>query len=161
MGPDAAHILFVNRGLWDTGQIMVNMRRDAFDRLPVGSMCKGVGTKDRGSSHRWAKKRVARTFPTPGPVEFEGARHGKIAMTPDHLLRIHALDTNLSTPIGDNGRGITTGTMFVETMAGLLTGTDRADMPLRMTKLTMVSSELFLSRIYRSAFTTNQNFKSI
>lgn len=161
MGPDAAHILPGKQGLWDTGQIMFNIRRDAYDRLLVGSMGKVLGSKDRGLSHRWAKKQIARIFPTLGPVEFEEAWHGKIAMTPDHLPRIHELDTNLFTPIGYNGRGITTGTMFGETMAGLLTGMDRADLPLPMTKLTPVPSAPFVSRIYQSAFTANQILKSI
>lgn len=161
MGSDAAHILPGRQGLWDTGQIMFNVRRDAFDRLLVGSMGKVVGSKDHGLSHRWANKQIGRIFPSLGPVEFEEAWHGKIAMTPDHLPRIHELGTNLFTPIGYNGRGITTGTMFGETMAGLLTGMDRADLPLPMTKLTTVPSAPFVSRIYQSAFTANQILKSI
>jgi glycine/D-amino acid oxidase-like deaminating enzyme len=161
LGPEAAKILPGKQGLWDTGQIMFNIRRDAYDRLLVGSMGKVHGSKDRGLSHRWAKKQIARIFPSLGPVEFDEAWHGKIAMTPDHLPRIHELDTNLFTPIGYNGRGITTGTMFGETMAGLLTGMDRADLPLPMTKMTAVPSAPFVSRIYQSAFTANQIIKSI
>ncbi len=161
MGPEADHILPGKQGLWDTGQIMFNIRRDAFDRLLVGSMGKVVGSKDRGLSHRWARKQIARIFPTLGPVEFEEAWHGKIAMTPDHLPRVHELDTNLFTPIGYNGRGIATGTMFGETMAGLLTGMDRADLPLPMTELSTVPTAPIVSRIYQSAFTANQILKAI
>ncbi|MGP6086338.1 NAD(P)/FAD-dependent oxidoreductase [Antarctobacter jejuensis] len=161
LGPEAAHILPGRQGLWDTGQIMFNIRRDASNRLLVGSMGKVIGTKDRGLSHRWAKKQIARIFPTLGPVEFDEAWHGQIAMTPDHLPRVHELDTNLFTSIGYNGRGITTGTMFGETMAGLLTGMDRADLPLPMTDLSTVSSAPFVSRIYQSAFTANQIMKAI
>jgi glycine/D-amino acid oxidase-like deaminating enzyme len=161
MGADAAHILPGKQGLWDTGQIMFNIRRDGFDRLLVGSMGKVVGSKDRGLSHRWAKKQIARIFPSLGPVEFEEAWHGQIAMTPDHLPRIYELETNLFTPIGYNGRGITTGTMFGETMAGLLTGMDRADLPLPMTELSTVPSAPIFSRIYQTAFTANQVLKAI
>ncbi|MGX9356749.1 NAD(P)/FAD-dependent oxidoreductase [Roseobacteraceae bacterium S113] len=161
MGPEAAHILPGKQGLWDTGQIMFNIRRDAFDRLLVGSMGKVIGSKDRGLSHRWAKKQIARIFPDLGPVEFEEAWHGQIAMTPDHLPRIYELETNLFTPIGYNGRGITTGTMFGETMAGLLTGMDRADLPLPMTELTTVPSAPIVSRVYQSAFTANQVLKAL
>jgi glycine/D-amino acid oxidase-like deaminating enzyme len=161
LGPEAAHILPGRQGLWDTGKIMFSLRRDAYDRLVIGSMGKVVGTKDRGLSHHWAKKQIAKVFPPLGSVEFDGAWHGKIAMTPDHLPRIHELDTNLFTPIGYNGRGITTGTMFGETMAGLLTGMDRADLPLPMTTLTPVPSAPIMSRIYQSAFTANQILKSI
>ncbi len=161
LGPEADHILPGKQGLWDTGQIMFNIRRDAFNRLLVGSMGKVVGKKDRGLSHRWAKKQLARIFPSLGPVEFDEAWHGQIAMTPDHLPRIYELETNLFTPIGYNGRGITTGTMFGETMAGLLTGMDRADLPLPMTELQTVPSAPIVSRIYQTAFTANQILKAI
>jgi glycine/D-amino acid oxidase-like deaminating enzyme len=62
-----------------------NIRRDAYDRLLIGSMGKVHGSKDRSLTHRWAKKQIARIFLSLGPVEFEEAWHGQIAMTPDHL----------------------------------------------------------------------------
>jgi glycine/D-amino acid oxidase-like deaminating enzyme len=124
-------------------------------------MGKVVGGKDRGLSHRWAKKQIAKIFPDVGPVEFDEAWHGQIAMTPDHLPRIYELETNLFTPIGYNGRGITTGTMFGETLAGLLTGMDRADLPLPMTEMATVPSAPIVSRIYQSAFTANQILKAL
>ncbi len=161
LGPEADHILPGKQGLWDTGQIMFNIRRDGFDRLLVGSMGKVLGSKNRGLSQRWARKQIARIFPTLGPVEFDEAWHGQIAMTPDHLPRIYELATNLFTPIGYNGRGITTGTMFGETMAGLLTGMDRADLPLPMTEMTTVPSAPIISRIYQSVFTAKQLLKAI
>ena len=161
LGPEAANILPGKQGLWDTGQIMFNIRRDGFDRLLVGSMGKVVGTKDKGLSHRWAQKQIARIFPSLGPVEFEEAWHGQIAMTPDHLPRIYELDQNLFTPIGYNGRGITTGTLFGQTMADLLTGMDRADLPLPITELTTVPTAPIVSRLYQTAFTANQVLKAI
>ncbi|WP_299707171.1 FAD-binding oxidoreductase [uncultured Tateyamaria sp.] len=161
LGPEADHILPGKQGLWDTGQIMFNIRRDAFNRLLVGSMGKVIGSKDQGLSHRWAKKQIARIFPNLGQFEFDEAWHGQIAMTPDHLPRIYELDVNLFTPIGYNGRGITTGTMFGETMAGLLTGMDRADLPLPVTALQTVPTAPIVSRIYQSAFTANQVLKAI
>jgi len=161
LGPEADYILPGKQGLWDTGQIMFNVRRDAFDRLLIGSMGKVVGTKDNGLSHRWAKKQIARLFPKLGPVAFDEAWTGQIAMTPDHLPRIHQLEANLFTPIGYNGRGITTGTIFGEAMAGLLTGLDPADLPLPMTDLATVPSAPIMSRLYQSAFTAKQIFKAI
>lgn len=161
LGPEADYILRGKQGLWDTGKIMFNIRRDGFGRLLVGSMGKVVGGTEKGLSNRWARKQIARIFPDLGPVEFDESWHGQIAMTPDHLPRIHELDTNLFTPIGYNGRGITTGTMFGETMAGLLTGMDRADLPLPMTDLQTVPSAPIVSRVYQSAFTANQLLKAI
>ena len=161
LGKDANHILPGKQGLWDTGKIMFNIRRDSFNRLLVGSMGKVIGTQDKGLSHRWATKQIKRIFPELGEIEFEEAWHGQIAMTPDHLPRIYELDENLFTPIGYNGRGITTGTIFGKAMSELLTGMDRQDLPLPITELKTVPSAPVMSRIYQTAFTANQILKSI
>ena len=161
LGPEADFILPEKQGLWDTGKIMFNIRRDKFNRLLLGSMGKIAGTKDKVLAKRWASKQIAKIFPTLGPMEFEEAWHGKIAMTPDHLPRIYELDTNLFTPIGYNGRGITTGTMFGETMAGLLTGVARDELPLPFTDLKTVPSAPIVSRFYQAAFTANKMLNAI
>lgn len=161
LGPDAAHILAGRQGLWDTGQIMFSLRRDAHDRLIIGSMGKVVGDATSGLSHRWARKQLARVFPDLTGIEFEEAWHGQIAMTPDHLPRIYNLDDNLYTAIGYNGRGITTGTIFGKSMAGLLTGMAPEDLPLPITKMSTVPSAPIMSRLYETAFTANQVLKSI
>jgi glycine/D-amino acid oxidase-like deaminating enzyme len=158
---DMSHILPGRQGIWDTGQIMFSIRRDAHDRLVIGSMGTVVGSVGRGLSHRWAKKNLARLYPELGPVEFEEAWHGQIAMTPDHLPRIYQLAPNLLTPIGYNGRGITTGTIFGECMANLISGMDPADLPLPMTELSTVPSAPIMSRLYQTAFTANQILKSL
>lgn len=161
LGPEAAHILPDRQGIWDTGKIMFNVRRDSFDRLLLGSMGKIIGSKDAGLSHRWAQKQIARIFPDLGPMTFESAWHGQIAMTPDHLPRIHELEQGLFTPIGYNGRGIATGTLFGRTMADLLTGMDRSELPLPITPLSTVPSAPLYSRLYQMGFTANQVFQSI
>mgnify|MGYP000336044319 FL=1 len=51
--------------------------------------------------------------------------------------------------------------MFGETMAGLLTGMDRADLPLPMTEMSTVPAAPLMSRLYQSAFTANQLLKAI
>ncbi|MEM8790192.1 MAG: FAD-binding oxidoreductase [Pseudomonadota bacterium] len=160
MGPDAAHILPKRQGLWDTGPIMFNYRRDAADRLLIGTMGRIIGTKDRGLTRRWAAKQIARVFPDLGQVEFEEAWHGQIAMTPDHLPRIHNLAEGLWTPIGYNGRGITTGTLFGQSMADLLTGMDPKHLPLPITDLAAAPRAGLRSKLYDLAFTANQILKS-
>ena len=161
MGPEAAHILPGRQGLWDTGKVMFNYRRDARDRLLIGTMGRVIGTKDRGLSHRWAKKQIARVFPDLGPVEFEEAWHGQIAMTPDHLPRVHQLEQGLWTAIGYNGRGITTGTLFGQALADLLTGMDPSDLPLPVTELAQAPRSALTSRFYGMAFTANQIWQSL
>ncbi len=161
LGERVQSILPERQGLWDTGKIMRSLRRDMSDRLIIGSMGTVKGSVGRGLSHRWARKQLARLFPELGPVTFEKAWHGQIAMTPDHLPRIHQLDTGLYTAIGYNGRGITTGTLFGEAMSGLLTGTDPNDLPLPITDVTSVPSAPILSRLYQTAFTAKQILKAI
>ena len=158
---DMSHILPGRQGIWDTGQIMFSLRRDAFNRLIIGSMGTVVGSVGRGLSHRWAKRQIARLYPELGPVTFEEAWHGQIAMTPDHLPRIYQLAPNLYTPIGYNGRGITTGTIFGECMADLITGMDPAKLPLPLTEVSTVRSAPIMSRLYQTAFTANQVLKSL
>ncbi|MEP3297909.1 MAG: FAD-binding oxidoreductase [Pseudoruegeria sp.] len=161
LGEHAAHILAGRQGLWDTGQVMFSLRRDAFDRLIIGSMGNVIGGASTGLSHRWAQTQLSRIFPDLGEVEFEEAWDGQIAMTPDHLPRIYNLDENLYTAIGYNGRGITTGTIFGKSMADLLTGMPPEELPLPMTKLSTVSSAQLMSRFYGAVFTANQVLKSI
>ena len=55
LGEEASHILPNRQGLWDTGSIMFNIRRDQFDRLLIGSMGKVIGDKDSGLSARCAQ----------------------------------------------------------------------------------------------------------
>ncbi len=161
LGADMGHILPGRQGLWDTGQIMFSIRRDASDRLVIGSMGSVVGTAGRGLSRRWARKQIARLYPELGPVDFEDAWHGQIAMTPDHLPRIYQLAPNLLTAIGYNGRGITTGTIFGECMADLISGMDPEKLPLPIAEMARVPSAPIMSRLYQAAFTANQFFKSL
>ncbi|WP_350334577.1 NAD(P)/FAD-dependent oxidoreductase [Coralliovum pocilloporae] len=156
-----SHIIPGRQGIWDTGQIMFSLRRDAYDRLVIGSMGSVVGSVGRGLSHRWARKQLLRLFPELGPIEFEEAWDGKIAMTPDHLPRIYQLAPNLLTSIGYNGRGITTGTIFGECMAKLISGMDPAVLPLPMAEFSPVPAASIMSRVYRVAFTANQVLKSL
>lgn len=160
MGDRTAHILSNREGLWDTGRVMFSLRRDAFGRLIIGSMGRAIGGTS-GLSKRWAARMLKRLFPDLGDVTFEAAWHGQIAMTPDHLPRIHRLAENLYTPIGYNGRGITPGTIFGRSMADLLSGGKEDDLPLPITDPTRVGSAPFMSRFYDMSFTLNQLVKSI
>jgi glycine/D-amino acid oxidase-like deaminating enzyme len=157
----ASHILPGKQGVWDTGKIMFNVRRDAYDRLLIGSMGRIHGSKDNGLSKRWALKQIKRLFPTLGAVSFEQAWCGQIAMTPDHLPRIYELDNNLYTSIGYNGRGITTGTIFGKAMADLLTGMDRTDLPLPISEPAAAPAAKIKSRFYQTAFSANQLMRSL
>ncbi|MEM9060976.1 MAG: FAD-binding oxidoreductase [Pseudomonadota bacterium] len=160
LGERGAGILKDGQGLWDTGTIMFSLRRDNFGRLIIGSMGSVLGGL-KGLSRRWAAKNVRRLFPELGEVTFEEAWHGQIAMTPDHLFRIHRLAEGLYSPIGYNGRGITTGTMFGRSIAELLTGADEETLPVPVTGLAPVANRDLKARFYGMAFAANQLWKSL
>ena len=161
LGGEAAHILPKRQGLWDTAPVMLSLRRDASNRLVIGSMGSVLGGKDRGISRRWAQKRIQRLFPELKGVEFEDAWHGQIAMTPDHLPRICMLEQGLYAPIGYNGRGITTGTIFGRMMAGLMTGMQAEELPLPMTAMRPAAHARLMSRLLHVAFCANQLVKGL
>ncbi|MCU0911113.1 MAG: FAD-binding oxidoreductase [Rhodobacteraceae bacterium] len=161
LGAEAAHILPGRQGLWDTAPIMSSLRRDAAGRLMVGSMGRVFGTAGAGLTRRWGERFVARLFPDLGPVRFEAAWHGRIAMTADHLPRVLRLADGLWTPVGYNGRGIGTGTVFGMAMAELLTGADPATLPVPVTAMDEAPRAGLAERLYDLAFTANQIWKSV
>jgi glycine/D-amino acid oxidase-like deaminating enzyme len=161
MGPEAAHILPGRQGLWDTAQVMFHYRRDASDRLVIGTMGRVLGNKDTGLTRRWAERMVGRVFPELKGIAFEEAWHGKIAMTPDHLPRIHRLADGLWTAIGYNGRGITTGTLFGQALADLLTGMDPAELVLPLSEPRAVVGREISNKFYDLAFTATQFWRSM
>jgi len=160
LGDRVTSILAERQGLWDTGKIMLSLRRDAADRLIIGSMGSVIGGA-HGLSERWAGRQLKRLFPELGPVEFEKSWHGQIAMTSDHIPRIHRLAEGLYTPIGYNGRGIAPGTVFGKAMADLLAGGDEADLPLPVTGVQPEAVRGLKAGFYQAAFAVNQVFKSI
>ena len=161
LGDRIKHILPQQQGLWDTGKIMFSLRRDDSERLIIGSMGNVMGNQSGGVSHRWAQKKLAHLFPKLGWVDFDEAWQGQIAMTPDHLPHIHKLADNLYSPIGYNGRGITTGTVFGQALADLLTGDSEKKLPVPLLTMRRVGSAPVMSCFYKIAFAANQIIKSL
>ena len=161
LGDRIKHILPQQQGLWDTGKIMFSLRRDDSERLIIGSMGNVMGNQSGGVSHRWAQKKLAHLFPELGRVGFDEAWQGQIAMTPDHLPHIHKLADNLYSPIGYNGRGITTGTVFGQALADLLTGDSEKKLPVPLLTMRRVGSAPVMSCFYKIAFAANQIIKSL
>ncbi|ETX30733.1 oxidoreductase [Roseivivax isoporae LMG 25204] len=152
----APRVLKDGQGVWDTGRIMVSLRRDAHDRIVIGSMGRLHGTVAGGLSRRWADRQIARLFPDLAGIGFEDAWDGVIAMTPDHLPRIATPAPNLFVPVGYNGRGITTGTLFGQAIAEFLTGRDPARLPLPAGNLAPARGGRIAAAVYDMAFTANQ-----
>ena len=155
------YILPERQGLWDTGKIMISLRKDLENRLILGSMGSVIGNLDRGLSKRWGKTQLKRLFPDIGDVIFEEAWQGQIALTPDHLPRIYNLDENLFTTIGYNGRGITTGTIFGKAIVDMIKTGSKESLPLSITELRIDPFASTKSSLYKLAFFANQLYKSI
>jgi glycine/D-amino acid oxidase-like deaminating enzyme len=160
LGDRTADILPEGQGVWDTGTVMFSIRKDAAGRLLFGSMGKLIGGES-GLSKHWAKRTLERLFPNLGEVGWQKAWHGKIAMTNDHLPRIHRLAPNVYTPIGYNGRGITPGTMFGKAMAELLTGLPEEELPLPISDLRRDPASGWKSALYEGAFKAYRVYKSL
>ena len=160
LGDRAAHILPEGHGLWDTGRIMFSLRKDQAGRLIVGSMGKVIGG-ETGLSKYWAKKALRRLFPELGEVGWEKTWHGKIAMTADHLPRIHRLAPGLYTPIAYNGRGIAPGTLFGKAMADLLTGTPEDALPMPLTDMARDPAAPLKSALVETVFKAYRVYKSL
>ena len=161
LGTSGDNILSERQGIWDTGKVMFSLRKDNTNRLILGSMGSVIGNKDKGLTHRWAKKHLNRLFPDLDNVKFDEAWYGQIALTPDHLPRIINLDKNLYTTIGYNGRGITTGTIFGKAVAEIIKSgsTEKLPIPLSELKIDQLSSTK--SSLLSLAFFANQLVKSI
>lgn len=140
---------------------MRSLRKDAGGRLVIGSMGRMIGTAQAGLSRRWAARQMRAMFPDLGPVDFVEGWDGDIAMTPDHLPRIHVLAPGVYTAIGYNGRGITTGTVFGQAMADLLTDMDPSELPLPVSSPVRVATAPVMERLYALAFAANQAMRSL
>jgi len=139
---------------------MFSVRRDAQGRIILGGMGKLVGGEN-GLSRKWADRNIKRLFPHLEDVQWQKGWHGQIAMTPSHVLNIHRLAQGLYTPIGYNGRGITTGTVFGKAMADLIVSGSEKDLPLPVTDPRIVRSAPVMSRLYETAFRAKQIYKSL
>lgn len=160
LGARANHILKGNQGLWDTAPIMFSLRRDNQGRLIIGSMG-AIHGDTTGLSQCWAAKTLHRLFPDLGPVEFESAWHGQIAMTSDHIFRIHRPAENLFAPVGYNGRGIITGTLFGQALSELMTGAPEDTLPVSISDIQPVRFRTVKTNFFQTAFTMNQFWKSL
>ena len=161
MGSEAADILPGRQGLWDTAPIMSNFRRDAKDRLLVGTMGRIFGNARSGLTQHWARRKISRVFPQLRSVRFQHAWHGLIAMTPDHLPRILKLEEGLWSPIGYNGRGITTGTVCGRAMAEFLQGMDHSVLPLAVSRLSAAPQARLRTGMLDLAFAARQAWGSV
>lgn len=160
LGSLVDNILPGGQSVWDTGLVMLSVRKDKLGRLILGSMGKLAGKDDCGSEY-WAQKQLTKMFPEIGKVKFEKSWHGVIGLTPDHLPRIHNPAVGLYALAGFNGRGITTGTVFGKAMADLFTGMPEGDLLLPITKIKPDKGAFIREPVYEGCFKAWRFYKSI
>jgi len=124
-----AAILPGREGAWDTHAVLTSLRLDAAGRLLIGSVgCLG------GSGHAlhrgWARRALARIYPTLAGEAFEFGWGGRIGMTRDHLPRISQPASGMVCVTGYNGRGIGPGTVFGRALADFAMNGRAEDLPL-------------------------------
>jgi glycine/D-amino acid oxidase-like deaminating enzyme len=161
LGPEATAILPKGQGLWDTATIMTSLRRDAAGRIILGAMGRLHGDRTGGLSAAWARRRLCRLFPDLQIPAFEGAWDGRIAMTQDYLPRLCRLDDGIWAPMGYNGRGITTGTLFGRALADVLRGAPESSLPLPVTAPQPQPLTGLRSTALGAVFSANQAFRSV
>lgn len=145
-------ILPNGEGAWDTRQVLSSVRRDAEGRLLLGSLGNG-SNKPAWFLRRWAERIQRHYFPRLGRVEWQYTWSGRIAFTPEHLLRVFEPAPGLLAVTGYNGRGITTGSLVGKAFAEYLLHGDRQALPLPFSALPAVSAPRVRSCLYESGFT--------
>lgn len=119
-------ILGAGEGAWNTLTVPTSFRRDAAGRLIIGSV--GASRGPGAAIHTaWARRELARLFPSLPPVKLEVGWHGYIGLTKDTLPHLKRLGPNALSISGCNGRGIVPGTVYGRELAAHITGRQSFD----------------------------------
>jgi glycine/D-amino acid oxidase-like deaminating enzyme len=127
-------ILPGGQALTDTRRLFSGVRVLADGRLHVSLDGPAFGKE---AAPRVAKlnARLARLFPDLGPIAWDEAWSGFVAMTPDHFPRVHELAPNLYAGLGYSGRGIAAATLIGSELAARLKGVADADLVFPATEM--------------------------
>lgn len=151
IGEAGARILPGGQGSWDTRQVLSSIRRDAAGRLLLGSL--GNGNQKPGwFLEAWANRVQQHYFPYLGKVEWEATWTGRIAFTPDHLMRLFEPAPGLVAVTGYNGRGVTTGSVVGKAFADYLCTGNRQALPIPFQPMTPISAVGIRSALFEAGF---------
>jgi glycine/D-amino acid oxidase-like deaminating enzyme len=119
----------------DTQRLLTSFRLTADRRLIMGGASATAGDENAGlvkHLYRAARDRFAAL----GPLHWEYAWSGYLALTKDHLPQIMRLDDGLLAPIGCNGRGIAVTTAMGRILAEIIGGMpdEEIDVPVRQAR---------------------------
>lgn len=151
-GAVADAILPQRQGAWDTRLVLSSLRRDRDGRLILGSLGRGE-TKPAAWIRLWADRMGRRLFPGLDRVTWETTWTGRMAFTPDHVLRLFTPAPDILAVAGYNGRGVTTGTLIGRGFAHLLLNGDDSLLPLPIRGYAPIKAAPLRSLAYEAGFT--------
>jgi len=114
-------ILPGRQSLTDTRRLFSGVRMLPDGRLH-GSAYGPISGPEPAADFRRVDGRVRRLFPQLGAVQWDAAWSGWVAMTPDHVPRVHELAPGLWAGLGYNGRGIAAATLMGRELAARARG---------------------------------------
>lgn len=126
--PPAIRVSILPQGhvVSDTQRLLLYFRLDEAGRLVMGGRG-SFGESNRPSLFRFIEAAAARVFPQIGRPDWEFRWAGRVALTADHLPRVHRLAPGLRACLGYNGRGVAMATASGRAVADwILTGSPDA-----------------------------------
>lgn len=122
------------RAVSDSRRILVYYRRTRDGRLILGGRGQ-LGTPTRESGWAHLERAMGKVFPQLAGTPIAQRWHGRVAMTPDHMPRIHEPEKGLVAAVGCNGRGIGLMMALGEKLALHARDGDPAVLPLPITPI--------------------------
>jgi glycine/D-amino acid oxidase-like deaminating enzyme len=113
----------------DTQRILLYFRLDDAGRLVMGGRG-SLGETNRESLFRFVEDAACRLFPALGKPKWEFRWAGKVALTTDHMPRVHQLAPGLRTILGYNGRGVAMATAMGTALGEWIATGDEDAVPL-------------------------------
>lgn len=150
-GAAAERILPHGQGSWDTRTVLSSIRRDADGRLVLGSLGNGANKPD-WFLRSWGDRIQRHYYPGLGRVDWQFAWTGRLAFTPDHLMKVFQPAPGLMAVTGFNGRGVTTGTVFGKAFAAFIQRDDPAELPVPFQTARPVSAPALRGHLYEAGF---------
>ncbi|HET6606220.1 MAG TPA: FAD-dependent oxidoreductase [Rhodopila sp.] len=135
-------ILPGGQALTDTRRLFSGVRVLADGRLHASLDGPAFGPEADGHVAK-LKQRLARLYPQLGPVQWEEAWSGFIALTPDQFPRVHILAPRLFAGLGYSGRGIAAATMIGAELAARVQGVGDQDLVFPATPLQSIAGRRF------------------
>jgi glycine/D-amino acid oxidase-like deaminating enzyme len=118
----------------DTQRILLYFRLDDDGRLVMGGRG-SLGETNRDGLYRFVEDAARRLFPQIGTPRWQYRWAGKVALTADHLPRVHELAPGLHACLGYNGRGVAMATALGRALGERVSSGDPERLPLPPTPM--------------------------